>query len=299
LRPRDLAELVALAALWGASFLLMRMGVAGFGPVALAAMRVAGAALLLTTLLVLRGELGVLRRHWRPIFVIGITNSALPFLGFTYAALSITGGLSSIFNAASPLFAALIARLWLKERFTPARAAGLAIGFAGVFWTAWSGAGFRDGGSAWAIVACLFATACYGWSPSFAKMRLDGVAPLAIAAGSQVSATLFLALPAILWWPPAAPSAQDWLVVALLAFGCTGLAYLLYFRLIAHIGPANAIAVTFLVPVFAILWGLLVLGEVVTVHMAAGCVVIVLGTALATGLLKAPRRSRAPPDGAG
>ena len=299
MRTRDLVELLALAALWGASFLLMRMGVGGFGPVALAAMRVAGAALLLMTLLVLRGELAVLRRHWRPIFVVGLTNSALPFLGFTYAALSITGGLSSIFNAASPLFAALIARVWLKERFTPARAAGLAIGFAGVLWTAWGSAAFRPGGSGWAVAACLFSTLCYGWSPSFTKTRLEGVPPLAIAAGSQVSATLFLALPAFLWWPPTSPSAKDWLVVALLAVACTGLAYVLYFRLIAHIGPANAIAVTFLVPVFAVLWGLLVLGEGVTAQMAAGCAVIVFGTALATGVLKPPRAAPAPPGGAG
>jgi drug/metabolite transporter (DMT)-like permease len=299
LKNSDLAELVALAALWGASFLLMRIAVPGFGPIALATVRVAGAAVLLTALLAMRGQLGALRRHGPAIFIIGITNSALPFLGFAYAALSITSGMSAIFNSASPLFAALIARLWLGERFTPARATGLAIGFAGVLWTAWDGAGFKAGGSAWGVVACLLAAVCYGWSPNFAKQRLEGVPPLAIAAGSQISATLFLAIPAVLWWPARAPSATDWLAVAVLAVACTGLAYVLYFRLIAHVGGAKAISVTFLVPVFAVLWGLLFLGEGVSAHMVAGCAVIVFGTALATGVLKWPRAVTEKPGAAG
>jgi drug/metabolite transporter (DMT)-like permease len=143
-------ELVGLAALWGGSFLLLRIGAADFGPVALAAVRATGAALFLMPLLQWRGQLGVLRRHWRPIFIVGLTNSAVPFLCFSFAALSITAGLSSIFNAASPLFGALIAWFWLKDRLTPVRIAGLVIGFAGVCWMAWDSASFRDGGSGWA-----------------------------------------------------------------------------------------------------------------------------------------------------
>ena len=107
----DVAELVGLAALWGASFLLLRMGAGDFGPVALSAVRVGGAALLLVPLLAMRGQLAELRGHWRPIVVVGLTNTALPFLCFSYAALSISAGMSSIFNSASPLFGALIARL--------------------------------------------------------------------------------------------------------------------------------------------------------------------------------------------
>ena len=107
MRPRDLVELIALAALWGGSFLFMRIAVPAFGPVAVAALRVAGAALLLVPLLAARGDLGALRRHWRPIAVVGLTNSALPFLAFAYAALSIDAGVLAIFNSASPLFAAV------------------------------------------------------------------------------------------------------------------------------------------------------------------------------------------------
>ena len=285
MRASDLGELLTLAALWGASFLFMRMGAAEFGPVALSALRVIGAALFLLPLLQLRGQMSTLRTHWRPIFVVGIVNSALPFLFFSYAALSITAGLSAIFNAASPLFGAVIAWLWLKDRLTPPRMLGLAIGFAGVLWLAWDKASFKPGGSGWAIVACLAATLCYGTGANFTKKRLTGVAPLAVATGSQLSAALFLAIPAALWWPPSAPSGTAWLTVALLAVVCTGVAYVLYFRLIANIGPANAIAVTFLIPVFAVLWGWLFLGEGVTLAMVIGCGIIVVGTGLATGLL--------------
>ena len=288
MKTNDLAELVALAAIWGASFLFMRLGAAEFGPVALAAVRVAGAALVLMPLLHWRGQMGELRRHWRAIVVVGATNSALPFLFFSYAALAISAGLSSIFNASAPLWGALVAWCWLRERPTLARTLGLAIGFAGVVGLAWEKASFNPGGSGWAIVACLAAALCYGFSANFTRKRLQGVAPMAVAAGSQLAAALLLALPALWWWPATAPSARAWLMVALLAVLCTGLAYLLYFRLIAHVGAANAIAVTFLIPAFAVLWGWLFLAEALTPAMAIGCAVILLGTALATGVL-APR----------
>ena len=287
MRRADVIRLFTLAALWGASFLFMRMSAAEFGPVALSAVRVNGAALLLLPLLQLRGQTTELRKHWRPIFVVGVTNSALPFLCFSYAAMSITAGLSAIFNAASPLFGAVIAWLWLKDRLTPARIAGLVVGFGGVLWLAWDKASFKPGGSGWAVVACLVATTMYGLSASYTKRHLGGVAPLAVAAGSQLSAALVLLVPAIVFWPANTPTGAAWLTAALLALLCTAVAYVLYFRLIVDVGPANAIAVTFLVPVFALVWGWVFLGEGVTLAMLAGCAVILIGTGLATGLLGA------------
>ena len=289
MKRADAIELTGLAAIWGASFLFMRMGAAEFGPVALAAVRVWGATLFLLPLLALRGQAGALRAHWRPIFVVGITNSALPFLCFSYAALSITAGLSSIFNAATPLFGALIAWAWLRDKLTPARMAGLAIGFLGVLWLAWDKASFKPGASSgWAVLACLAATLLYGFSGSFTKRFLTGVPPLAVATGSQLSSALLLAVPALVWWPAAMPSLTAWSAAALLAVGCTGIAYILFFRLIAHIGPANALSVTFLIPVFAVLWGWLFLHEGLTPQMLLGCAVILLGTSLTTGVLKPP-----------
>ncbi len=296
MRLRDGAELTLLGAIWGASFLFMRMGAVEFGAVAVAALRVAGAALLLMPLLAVRGQVASLRRHWRPIFVVGVINSALPFLGFAYALMSVTAGLSAIFNATSPLFGAAIAWLWLNERLTRLRVAGLAIGFAGVVALASNSvsgaASFKPGGSGWAVVACLVAAALYGLAANYAKQRLVGVPPLAVAAGSQLGATLCLALPAVIWWPPLPPSARAWIAMALLAFLCTGVAYLLYFRLIAQVGASNAIAVTYLVPLFAMFWGGLFLAEQVTLPMVAGGVVILIGTGLATGMVRVRRAVR-------
>jgi drug/metabolite transporter (DMT)-like permease len=292
MKAADGLELVILAAIWGASFLFMRMGAGEFGPVALAFVRVAGAAAFLLPLLAWRGQLGALRKHWKPILIVGLTNSAIPFVCFGIAVLAITGGLSAIFNATTPLFGALIAWLWLKDRLTASRAIGLAIGFAGVVWLAWDKASIKSGdhgvSSALAIAACLLATLLYGFSASFTKRYLQGVPPLALATGSQLSATLFLALPAMALWPARTPGTASWIAVALLALMCTGVAYVLYFRLIAHVGPSNAISVTYLVPAFAVLWGAVFLHETITGAMVIGCAIILLGTSLATGLLKLP-----------
>jgi drug/metabolite transporter (DMT)-like permease len=265
----------------------MRLCGAEFGPAPLAAMRAIGAAGLLMPLLAWRGQLGDLRRHWRTIAWVGVTNSALPFLCFAWAALAITAGLSSIFNATTPLWGALIAWAWLGDRLNRSRVLGLVIGFLGVLWLAWDKASLKPGehgvSSALAIAACLGATLLYGYSASYTKRRLTGIPPLALATGSQLSAAVVLALPAALLWPARMPSPGAWASAAALALLCTGVAYVLYFRLIAHIGPANAISVTFLIPVFAVLWGGLFLHETLSGAMAAGCAVVVLGTSLATG----------------
>jgi drug/metabolite transporter (DMT)-like permease len=297
MRARDAAELLMLAALWGGAFLFMRMGAGEFGPVALVAVRVSGAALLLVPLVALRGHVRAMLKHAGPIFVVGVTNTALPFLGFSYAALSITGGLSSIFNASSPLFAALIGRLLFAERLDRSRIAGIAIGFGGVLFTAWNGADVKTGGSpGLAVAACLAAACGYGWSPHYMRRRLEGVPPLAVAGGSQLAAAIVAIPPALLVWPSTPLPAPSWATAAALAILCTGVAYILYFRLIAHVGGANAIAVTFLIPAFAIAWGWLFLDERVTLPLVGGCAVILAGTALATGLVRLPiaRGSKAP-----
>jgi drug/metabolite transporter (DMT)-like permease len=297
MRSRDIVELVALAALWGASYLFMRLGAGEFGPVALSALRVSVASGVLLPLLLKRDLAPALRAHWKPIAIVGVINSALPFLLFSYAALSITAGLSAIFNATAPLWGALVAWIWLRDRLTPLRVLGLVIGFAGVLWLAWSNVNqatsFKAGGTGWAFVACIAATLLYGISANYTKRRLSTVAPLAVAIGSQLSATIALAIPAVLWWPQTTPSATAWSAGLLLGVLCTGLAYILYFRLIANAGPTNAIAVTFLIPLFAVLWGWLFLGEQINAVMVTGCAVILLGTGLTTGVLKLPTRARA------
>jgi len=287
----DLGELVLLAAIWGASFLFMRLGAHEFGPIAMAALRVAGASLVLLPLLATRQGLGELRREWRPLLVVGVLNSALPFALFSYAALSISAGLSSIVNATTPLWGAIVAWVWLSQRLSPLRVLGLVLGFAGVLFLAWDKATFKPGADhsgVWALVACLVATLCYGIAANYSKRFMSHVSPLTVATGSQVFAALLLALPAALLWPAQSPSLQAWIGVSLLAVVCSAIAYILFFRLMQRIGASNTIAVTFLIPVFAVLWAYLFLGELFTSRMAIGCAIVLLGTALALGLIKRP-----------
>ena len=292
MRTSDLIELIALAAIWGASFLFMRLGAAEFGPLALSMLRVAGATLFLLPLLAWQRQTGTLRTHWRELAVVGVINSVCPFVLFSIAALALNAGLSSIFNATAPLWGALIGAVWLKDRLTPSRMLGLAIGFAGVLFLAWDKASFRtDAGGiapAWAVLACLLATVCYAIAASATKRFLTGLPPLVTATGSQVGAAAGLALPAAWLWPQQLPGTQAWLALLVVGVLCTGVAYVLYFRLIEQAGPARALAVTFLVPVFAILYGALFLREQVTPWMLVCGLVIVCGTALSTGLVKLP-----------
>lgn len=290
----SLIDFILLAAIWGSSFLFMRIGTVEFGALPTAAVRVAVASLFLLPLLWLRGLGPQLREHWKPVFVIGILNSGIPFACFAFALLSITTGMSAILNATVPLFGALVAWLWLKDRPTGSRVLGLAIGFAGVALLAWDKASFKPDASGvapgWAVMACLLATLCYGVAASATKRYLSGLPALVTATGSQLGATLGLALPALWFWPTLTPSLQAWLSLVVVGVVCTGIAYVLYFRLIEQAGPARALAVTFVVPVFAVFYGVLFLGESVTGWMLLCGLVIVCGTALSTGLLKLPGR---------
>lgn len=292
MRPRDVLELLVLAAVWGASFLFMRVAAPELGPVPLAALRVGIASLCLVPIALLRSR-GALRGRLVPVAVIGAINSAIPFCLLSYATLSVTAGLASILNATSPLWGALVAHVWLRDRLTPARVAGLVLGLAGVVILVWGRASFRPGGSGLAVIAALAATASYGVAASYTKRRVAGVNPLALAAGSQLAATLLLAPAAMLLWPAQPISARAWAAVLGLGVACTAFAYVLYFRLIAHVGPARAIAVTFLIPPFAIAWGGLLLGEPLTARMIAGACVVLAGTALTVGLVKLPARRAA------
>lgn len=290
-------DFVLLAAIWGASFLFMHLGALEFGVLPTAAVRVAIASLFLWPLVWLRGLLPELKKHWRRTFLIGMLNSGIPFACISFALLHISTGLSSILNATVPMFGALVAWAWLKDKPTASRLLGLVIGFAGVAMLAWRaavpGLAFKPDASGlapgWAVLACLLACLCYGISASYTKRYLSGLPPLVTAAGSQIGATLGLALPALWLWPARMPGPTAWLALLAVGVVCTGLAYILFFRLIEHAGPQRALSVTFLVPVFAVLYGVLFLGEVVTPWMLLCAAVIVCGTALSTGLLKLGR----------
>ena len=290
------ADFVLLSAIWGASFLFMRLAVVEFGALPTAAVRVGIAAAFLLPMLWFRGMVPLLLAHWPRVLAVGVLNSAIPFACYSYALLYITTGLSSILNATVPLFGALVAWLWLKDRPGGLKLLGLAIGFVGVALLASGKASFKPDASGrstgWAVLACLLATLCYGLSASYTKRYLNDIPALVTATGSQVGATLALLLPAAWTWPDQPPGVQAWLAVAAVGVLCTGVAYVLFFRLIARIGPARALTVTFMVPVFAIGYGVLLLGETVTSLTLVCGAIILLGTSLSTGLLRLPEKPK-------
>ena len=285
-----LTEFVLLGAIWGASFLFTRLAATEFGAVVTAGMRVGIAALCLFPLLLIRGQWPALAAHWKKIFFLGLLNSGLPFALYAYALLSISTGLSSLLNATVPLFGALVAWFWLKDRPHGMKILGLLIGFVGVAMLAWGKASFKPNASGlvtgWAVLACLGACLCYGISASFTKRYLSGQPSLVIAAGSQMGATLGLALPTFLLWPSQTPSTTAWLAVWVVGVVCTGVAYVLFFRLIDKVGAAGSLTVTFLIPVFAVIYGMVFLGESVSAWMLVCGAVILCGTALSMGLFK-------------
>ncbi|CAJ3800834.1 DMT family permease [Burkholderia pseudomallei] len=258
--------LIVLAALWGASFLFIRVGVAEFGVAPLMALRVGIGALFLVALMLTRYAprelIALLRQHARPLFVVGLLNSAAPFCLFAFAELTLSAGVTSVINATTPLWGALVAYLWLKDSLSLPRALGLVIGFAGVLTLVWDQV----------------------FSPHGANPASPATA--ALAAAAALGATILLLPFALATWPAAPVSAHAWGSVLALGIACTGVAYFIFFHLIAHIGPARAITVTFVIPVFGILWGALFLGERVSFAMLEGCVIVLLGTALATGAIR-------------
>jgi drug/metabolite transporter (DMT)-like permease len=300
MKTRDLTDLLLLAALWGASFLFMRVAVPEFGPVPLVAVRVAVAALVLLPLVAWRHEFGQLRRQAGRLALLGGLNSALPFVLLSYATLTVTAGFAAILNATTPLWTALIGWLWLRNRIAPAQAVGLGLGLVGVIVLVWGKTGLAPGSREWAVTlavaAAMLATACYGMAAHYSKRLGGDIAPLPMAAGSQVGSALLLAPLAALSWPAVLPGAAAWGAAVILGIGCTALAYLLYFRLIARVGAVRASAVAFLIPAFASLWGFAFLHEPVTLQMLLGGGVVLLGTALSLKLVAWPARTGAGAD---
>jgi drug/metabolite transporter (DMT)-like permease len=288
---RDLARLLLLAGLWGGSFAFMRVAVPVLGPVWLAFARVALAFLALFALALARRAVPPFLAHGRDYVVIGVANSALPFALFCYAEQYVGASIAAILNATSPFFAAAVAALWLKEALTLRKLGGMALGLAGVVllvgWSVQAPAGMMLP----ATLACLGAALCYGVASVYVKRRMAGVPSFAVALYSQLAAAAVLA-PLLPFVPRPGPLTP--LVIGntlALALASTALAYLLYFRLITTIGPARALTVTFLVPVFGVLWGFVFLGEPVTANTISGCALILAGTWIA--LRRTPARPKA------
>lgn len=286
----DLRNLFLLAAIWGSSFLFMLLAVHDFGPVALTEIRIGIGAIFLLIVCAAMGRLSTIRLHWRVIATGGLINIAIPFLLYSYAAQTLTAGFMAIVNALSPLFAAIVARIWLGEKLTRLRIAGLLIGFGGIAVLVSDKLSLNIQGQGLAIIACIVAPLCYGIAASYMTRHFKGLDPIACAAGSITASAIFLLPFALFTWPSEPISGVAWASALSLALLCTGLAYLIYYRLIENVGPSKTITVTFLVPPFGIFWGALILDEPVTLPVILGAVTVLFGTLLATGVIKARTR---------
>jgi drug/metabolite transporter (DMT)-like permease len=285
MRSFETAALLLLATLWGGSFLFMRVAAPVLGPVWLIELRVLLAGLALLPLLLHLRLWGEVRRYWLPLCVVGLLNSALPFLLFAYAALTLPSGLLAILNATTPLFGLMVAAVWLREPMTLSRLVGFALGFMGVLLLVGTGAGMSAPAPIMAVGAGLMAPLSYAFAAPYAKRELPQVSPLVVATMSQLSAALYL-LPAV---PLAIPQRELTLAAGAsllaLALISTSAAYILYFWLIKKIGSTRTLTVTYLIPGFAMGWGALLLHEPITIAMLVGCLTILLGTAIANNLL--------------
>jgi drug/metabolite transporter (DMT)-like permease len=278
MRRADVARLVALGAIWGSSFLFMRVSAPALGPVVMADVRILVAAAALLAYYRIIGFDPQWRRWGMQYAIVGTLNAAVPFVLYAYSALSLSVAVMAVINATSPMWGALVGALWLKERLSRGRALGLAIGVAGVALVSKPAPG--EPLELAALLAAVGAAFLYGIAGAYLKRFAPDAPGRGMAVGALSAAGLLLVPFAAL--SPAPPALTAQAIGAVIALGvlCSAIAYLLYFRLLNDIGVAGTLTVTYLVPLFGVLWGVLFLGESLTATMLAGGGLIVLGTLL-------------------
>jgi len=278
MRRSDFLRLFALAAIWGASFLFMRIVAPVLGALWTAEIRVGLAGIALASWMLLTRQAMPFRENWKTFLILGAINSSMPFALYSYAAMHMPAGYSAIMNATSPLWGAVMGAIFLGEQFTLRKLAGMLVGVLGVALLVRLGPVQWSAELLLALLACSGATICYALAGVYTKKLSVKVNPMLMATASQVGAA-FVLMPFL----PLAPVQGEitttvMLVVSALALFCSAIAYLLYFRLIQDVGPTKALTVTFLIPLFALLWGYLFLNESITLSTLAGCAGVVLAT---------------------
>lgn len=287
-------DFILLSAIWGSSFMFTKIAAQDIGAISTSFCRVAIGALFLLPLLILRHQTALLKQHWKKAFILGIFYAGIPFTAYSFALMTISTSTGAIVNATTALFGALVAWLWLKEKPGLSRSVGLVLGFTGVSLLALQNAHAAPkealASQLIGMLVCLLAPLCYGLSASYTKLYFSNIPALVSSTGSQIGATFFLAPFAIFFWPD--HSMQLSTIGSLLALGivCTGLAFLMFFRIITLAGPSKALTVTFAVPIFAAFYGVTFLNETITLTMMLCAVVILVGISLSTGLVRLPRK---------
>jgi drug/metabolite transporter (DMT)-like permease len=288
----NLLRLILLAAIWGGSFLFMRISAPVLGPAVLIELRVLFAALFLAVVGFALKKRLQLRAHWKHYFILGFFNSAFPFLLFAFAARTLSASVLSVLNATAPMWGALLGALWSRQPVGAKSGIGLMLGTLGVALLVGFDHVSSRPGAGIAVAAALLAALSYSVASLYARSA-KSVEPFANAHGTMWTSALMV-LPVLPLFPPAAAPTAG-ILGAVLALGvlCSGIAYILYFRLIEEVGTTSALTVTFLNPLFGILWGALFLGEVIGWYTIVGSAIVLVGTALVTGFV--PRIKRAAP----
>ena len=281
----DSLLLLLLSAVWGASFLFLRMAAPAFGPFSLILMRLCIAALALLPLFFGKRARRVLWENRWKLLIAGFISSALPFTLLAYGSLYLEAGLASLLNATTPIFTVLVAAFWLGQRITRTQSLGLLVAMSGVALLSLDKLNFHAGGSGWAVVAAIAASLCYGIGANYTREKLAQVPPTLLAGGSLLFAALLQIPAGTVSWPDVSPAPGMWAAVVALALICTAAPTIIYYRLIQRTGPLAATSVTFLIPAFAVLWGRLFLAEPITARLLAGMALTLLGTSLALGML--------------
>lgn len=297
----SLIRLLLLAALWGGSYLSMRIAVPVLGALPTAGGRVLLGALGLGLLVAVQRVPLRFDGKARAALALGVVNSGIPFAMYALAAQVLPAGYSAILNALTPLMGVLLGTLFFGERATLNKLAGVCVGLAGVAVLVRTGPLPVDAAALWGVAACLLATLCYGLAGYLTQRWIGqrgGLDSRLVALGSQAAAiVLLLPLAAGALWLHPVPLAHitPTVAIALLALGllCTAWAYVLYFRLIANVGALKALTVTFLIPLFGVLWGWLLLDETVGWAHAAGGALIALALWLVLRPAPAPRAAAA------
>jgi drug/metabolite transporter (DMT)-like permease len=286
-RLRELLALLSLGALWGASFLFIRVAVPELGPFLLAEVRVAVAGVVLVVYAVAFSRMPALLKMWKGLLVLGALQAVLPFVLIPAAELHLTASLAAILNSTTAMFTAVVAAVWLGEPLTARKSVGVVLGIFGVaLLVGWDPIPLTAV-VLLAVGAMLAASLSYAVAAVYAKRTFAGIPPLTLAIGQQLSASALLLAPAAATLPDEPPSVAAVASVLALAVFSTSLAYLLFYYLIENAGPTAATSVTLIVPVFGLLFGALLLKEPVGIGTVAGLLVVLFSVSLVVGVNRA------------
>jgi drug/metabolite transporter (DMT)-like permease len=287
---RGFVILLTLSAIWGASFLFMRVSSVEFGPIALVMIRMVGAALLLVPIIMGVKARKEILQNLPSLAVVSVFNHLIPFSMLSFATMRLEAGFTSLLNATTPMFTALVGWAAFNSNINRRQVWGLLIAFLGVFILSADKLKFKEGGPGWAIAAGLIATCCYGIAVHYTRRYLSHLTPITITSGSILLSGILCLVPGLWFWPAQMPGLTAWSSALLLAIFCTALAFLLFYKLLSLEGPMISTTVTFLVPVFAIGWGVMLLNETLSARLLVGMAITFVGTAITVNLL--PKRFR-------